>query len=500
MSHIVHRKHAVLAALAFVPALWPSAECIAAESGNVNATLRTLGLITGEMRPGSAAATDVHAPTLELLSIDARNVQGTGVFGSMYGFMQQQWSSGPTGRAGDLMTGLIGWEGVDHRVRLQAGRLAVFAGAPRYVYLDGASATTRLPGDLRLDAYAGSGVYETFQRSFSAPVYGARLAWMPWEIGHIGVAAQNVDEAGPSGTDTVAARQTLGVDASFRAFKPLLLTGSYAHDLLGGGLQEARLDAAWRLSPHIAVHARGEIRDPLAWLPKTSIFNAFVARTDGLLGGGIDIDTPGALSLAGGYDRFLIGDDVLDGYRAFAEARLRIDAAGRYRTGLQYGRLYNGDNGYDQLRVYMTAKATSTVSFTGDVDGYRFFRAIRGETMSIRGLLGVRWAAKPGVGLGVDGQVWRNPYFENQALVMFTLILNEQLLARPVAVAAAPAKPAPAKAEAEDDEEDEKAEPAADKPATPDAKAPEAKPAPPDPAGDDEGDAPQPKLADGGKP
>lgn len=476
MSHVTgrpgHLMRSAGACLAFVSLLYTPRAVGAAEPADVHASVRVLGLATGQMRPGSTAATDVHAPTLELLSIDARNIQGSGMFGAMYGFLAQQWGAAPSGRSADVMTGYVGWEGVDHRLRVQAGRLAVFAGAPRYVFLDGAATTVRLPGDVRVDAYAGSGLYETFEKSFSAPVYGGRVAWMPWEIGHIGIAAQGVDEQRATGSGTEAARRTVGVDASLRAWKPLLLTGTYAHDLIGGGLQEARLDAAFRLSPHLAVHARGEVRDPLAWLPKTSIFNAFVARTDGLVGAGFDLDTPGALSVSGGYDRFLTGAGGLDGYRAFAETRLRIDPAGRYRAGLQVGRLFNGENGYDQVRVYVTAKAGSRWTITGDLDGYRFFHAIHEERLSTRALLGVRCAVVPGVVVGLDGQLWRNPYFESQAMGLLTLAVNEQtVLRRPPGIAPPPRTTSEPTADedAEDADDDKKsaapkAEPAEDAP------------------------------------
>ncbi len=508
MSHITGRSGFVMrtggAVLALVALLCVPRLGAATELGDVHASVRTLGLATGVIRPGSTVATQVHAPTLELLSIDARNIQGSGLFGAMYGFLAQQWGSAWTGRSADVMTGYVGWEGMDNRVRVQAGRLAVFAGAPRYVFLDGAATTVRLPGNLRVDGYAGSGLYETFEKAFSAPVYGGRIAWMPWEIGHIGIAAQGVDEARATGSGTEAARRTVGVDASLRAWKPLLLTGTYAHDLIGGGLQEARLDAAYRLSPHLAVHARGEVRDPLAWLPKTSIFNAFVARTDGLVGGGFDLDTPGALAVSGGYDRFLTGAGGLDGYRAFAETRLRIDPAGRYRAGLQFGRLFNGENGYNQVRLYVTAKAGMRWTLTGDLDGYQFFHAIHDETMSTRALVGVRCAVTSGVVVGLDGQLWRNPYFEAQAMGLLTLAVNEQTVLRPPP----PIQPPPrttSEPTADEDEEDKEDKDDDDKPAAPKAE-PGAAPAPGASKAADEDDdedekpAPQAPPAAGGQP
>jgi hypothetical protein len=443
--------------MAVAATLLPGGSAIAAESvlggGEVRASLRAMGLVTGQLRPGLTAATDLHLPTWQMLTLDGRNLGNSGVFASAYGFLQQQWADGPAGRGADLVHGHIGWEGLNKRVRVQAGRLSVFAGAPRYVFLDGVAAAAHLPANLRLDAYAGTGVYETTTKAFEAPVFGGRLAWTPWEIGHVGVALQSLDTP-VAGGGSAAARRTIGVDAALRLYEPLLLTGSYAHDLLGGRLQEARLDANYRLSKYLSVFALGELRDPLAWLPKTSIFNAFVDRNDGIAGAGFDLDTPGALTLSGGYDRYLVADEIPDGYRGYLEARLRIDPSGRYKAGLQYARLNNRQNGYDQGRLWASAKASAQVQLSCELDTYLFHKEIRGETVSLRGLASVRWMAKPGVQIGLDAQAWQNPYFTNQALAMVSLQLDEGMLARPITKVPLTLPKAAADEEEEEDEKD----------------------------------------------
>lgn len=445
-------------AAAVAAALLPAAGATAAESvlggGELRASLRAMGLVTGQLRPGLTAATDLHLPTWQMLTLDGRNLGNSGVFASAYGFLQQQWADGPAGRGADLVHGHIGWEGLNKRVRVQAGRLSVFAGAPRYVFLDGVAAAALLPANVRLDAYAGTGVYETTTKAFEAPVFGGRLAWTPWEIGHVGVALQSLDTP-VAGGGSAAARRTIGVDAALRLYEPLLLTGSYAHDLLGGRLQEARLDANYRLSKYLSVFALGELRDPLAWLPKTSIFNAFVDRNDGIAGAGFDLDTPGALTLSGGYDRYLVADDIPDGYRGYLEARLRIDQSGRYKAGLQYARLNNRQNGYDQGRLWASAKASAQVQLSCELDTYLFHKEIRGETVSLRGLASVRWLAKPGVQIGLDAQAWQNPYFTNQALAMLSLQLDEGMLARPITKVPLTLPKAASDDEEEDEEEAE---------------------------------------------
>ena len=80
-----------------------------------------MGLVTGQLRPGLEAATDLHLPTWQLLTLDGRNVGGTGVFASAYGFLQQQWADGPSGKSADLIHGHIGWEAWARRSACSSG-------------------------------------------------------------------------------------------------------------------------------------------------------------------------------------------------------------------------------------------------------------------------------------------------------------------------------------------------------------------------------------------
>jgi hypothetical protein len=166
------------------------------------------------------------------------------------------------------------------------------------------------------------------------------------------------------------------------------------------------------------------------------------------------LDTPGALTLSGGYDRYLVADEIPDGYRGYLEARLRIDPSGRYKAGLQYARLNNRQNGYDQGRLWASAKASAQVQLSCELDTYLFHKEIRGETVSLRGLASVRWMAKPGVQIGLDAQAWQNPYFTNQALAMVSLQLDEGMLARPITKVPLTLPKAAADEEEEEDEKD----------------------------------------------
>jgi hypothetical protein len=438
------------------------------EGGAIHFSARSVTIANRELRPGAFNESEFGLPTFQLLSIEGENVGGTGFFGNFSGYTSQHLV-GSLGeeKTGDLVYGYLGWEDETKNVRVLLGRQLIFAGAPRYVFLDGVSTIVRLPMDLRLDAYAGTAAFGAFDEVFQAPTYGGRLSWTPWEWGHIGASFQEVQDPVAAGegeeTEIGAARRSVGVDFSVRKFGPMLWTGSYAYDLLGGGMQEARVDGTYRFNKWLSVYGRGEVRDPLAWLPKTSIFNAFVSRTDGIVGGGFDLRTPGALSVNGGYERFLVGDDQIDGYRGFMDFALRIDADGRYRAGMTVSRLSNGDNGFTQARVYGRARVIDGVSVAGDIDTYLFFRDIRQESKSVQGSLSVRWDAKRGLEVGVDGQVWTNPYYTSQGMGLLTLTLNDEFFRGHETVAAKLTWDKAAAAKSSDDGEDEdKAEDKAD--------------------------------------
>ncbi len=402
--------------------------------GEVHVTAKSITTISREVVPGALNATEQQIPTMQILNLRGENIGGSGMFAYGSGFAAQQIASGslPPARAADLAYGYVGWDGLDHKIRISVGRQFVFSGAPRYVFMDGASAIVRLPANLRLDVYGGTAAFSAFQNEFSAPVVGTRLAWMPWTVGHIAAAFQDV-----SGT-TEATRRTVGTDASLR-IKSLTFTGAYAYDLLGRGMQEARIDGTWRPFPWLGIYARGEARDPLAYLPRNSIFTAFVQRTDGLVGGGFDIKTPGALYGSGSYDRYIIGGGNLDGYRAQLNVGLRLNEQGTYRTGVTYNRMFNGDNGYDQARIWCRGELPAHLTAAVDLDSYFFFSPVRGVSQSLMATAALRYLPLRGLTAGLDGQVWTNPYYTSQVMALVSLTITDALF-RPVPVAAPPPK------------------------------------------------------------
>ncbi len=412
--------------------------------GGLHFSARSVTVLTRDVAPG-LNTTDAQAPTFQLLSFHGNNINNTGIFGSGSGYLTQQLASGDLagGRRGDIAYGYLGWahesEDRSREVRVQAGRQFVFAGAPRAVFMDGGSILGRYDM-LEVNLYGGSAVMRDLDNIFSAPVYGGRVAWTP-KMGHVGVAYQDI-----SGNADLT-RRTVGADGALHL--PFAgrwtATGVAAYDLLGNGMQEVRLDIRWQPKPveqWLDLYVRGEARDPLAYLPRNSIFTAFVQSTDARAGGGFVLRTPGAFFCNGSYDRYHVVGEGLAGYSGQAEAGLRIDRAGNYRTGLAYSRMSNATNGYDQARIYGRAAPIKQFTAALDLDSYWFFHDVRGTDRSLMATLALRWNATRGVTVGVDGQVWTNPYFTKQALGMATLTVTDAFFRRFASADAPKAAPA----------------------------------------------------------
>lgn len=398
--------------------------------------LRSVTLSTRQMRPGTDDQTRDFSGSWQLLHAEGHDLGGSGVSVALGAWAVAAISdSAAEAGTADLVFGHVGWRNKSRSLSVQVGRQGVYVGAPRYVFLDGVRAEAELPANLRLSGYGGYAVWEHLHEALTTPVVGGRLGWHYWKIGHVGVAFQDIS------VHAQMNRRSLGVDFGLRALDPLRFQGSWAYDLLGQGLQEARIDGILAVNKHLDLTCRAEVRDPLGWLRRASIFTAFVDRTDPVAGLGFHLRTPGALQVKGRYDRFFNEGDLVDGYRGDLEAILRMDARGRYIVGLMGGALNNGDNGFWHARVYATAAVSERLRLSLDVDGYRFMRNFKGYDRAVLSAVAARWQALHGLSFVVDGRVWQNPEFERQAQGMLHVVATQALFARVAAAKPDAAKP-----------------------------------------------------------
>ncbi|MBM4343235.1 MAG: hypothetical protein FJ100_07625 [Deltaproteobacteria bacterium] len=417
-------------------------------AGELHGSVRSLTWGTRDLKPGAWDQTQPALPTLQHLTLRGDALGGTGLYfdGSAFAMQQLAGSGSAPTRRGDLVYGYLGWQNAGRSARVQLGRQLVLSGAPRYTTLDGVFVDLLGPADLRVQVHGGTAVFAGFDHALKAPAVGARVQWQPALRGHVAVAIQDV-----SGL-AAATRRTVGADFSARLPGETALAGSAAYDLLGRGLQDARVDLSNRPRPWLGLHLRGELRDPIAYLSADSIFQAFVQRTDGVVGAGFDVQTPGALHGSGSYERFVAGDGHLDGYRGQVDVGLRLDDRGEDRIGATLARVGNGDNGYSQARLWWRGRLRDALRPALDLDALWYFRPIRGHDQSLVATASVRWTGKAGLSAGVDAQWWSNPAFTAQALVLATVSATDDLF-RPTAPPPPPLTPP--KAETEDDEEDE---------------------------------------------
>lgn len=407
---------------------WPAASF----AGDMHLELQTLGLWTRDLRPSAFDQTEQRVPTFQVLRFSGQELGGTGFFAAGNAYLGQQWGdeSVRESRMGDVAFGYLGWKNATRSLQFKLGRIHIFGGVASAVMLDGAVATAWLPGDVRLDAWGGMAGRAGLDNAFEAPAYGGRLAWMPWELGHLGLSFQNVEEKAG------VAQRSLGGDFSLRAIDKLLVTGAGAFDLVLGRLQEARVDASYRLTSYLDVNLRSEMRDPTAWLSRTSIFTAFVNRQDTAVGGGLQLRTPGALAVSAGYERFVVGDGFADGDRAHLEFKLRPVDGVPHSGGLRLTRATGAGEGYLRARLYGTWRPSGKLSVSAAGDAFVLDKPIHGDDTSIMGTLAGRYDLVDGATLGLDGQLWRNPYFDKQGLLMFSLRLTDALWQSKAPVAA----------------------------------------------------------------
>jgi hypothetical protein len=101
---------------------------------------------------------------------------------------------------------------------------------------------------------------------------------------------------------------------------------------------------------------------------------------------------------------------------------------------------------------------------SGELDGYRLLAPIRGHDTSGLAALALAWEGRRGLRLGLDGELWSNPYFTEQARAVLSVTATDELFSRRPLLPPARPLPAPeAKKRKEEPAEDKGETPAEDK-------------------------------------
>lgn len=311
---------------------------------------------------------------------------------------------------GDLLYANVSWKGLDDNLRVKAGRQFVWAGAAvGGLVLDGVSIAGDLPWDIELSAYGGFAAPPRFR--YAADEYkfdyatGARLAWAPWDIGHIALSY------GREGHGGDLAREQVGVDLSFVYFEWLGVYGSTLVDLVNEDLDEAHvhIDAMPIDGLHVEVNYEGV--DTTSRIRKTSIFHVFSDDVYHAFGGSVDWQSPGWLGLTAGYRHFLYTGDS-DGFKVTGGAKLLFDRKTRDVVGLEYGRLDADMNAYHQVRLYGRFTIAEHFMVGGDVNNYFYDHELRGYSRTHFANLLAGWEIGEGMSLEGDFGVMVDPRYD----------------------------------------------------------------------------------------
>jgi hypothetical protein len=152
------------------------------------------------------------------------------------------------------------------RAELELGRFIATAGAIRPTHLDGIEAGVKLPGQVRLDAFAGVPVAPHFGQNAFDWAAGGRVSRRIGEIASVGIAYLHRREKGS------LADEEIGLDANAVPFPWLDLSGRVALDLIQFGVTEARVAAGTRRGAWSGDIYFAEL-SPSRLLPATSLFS-----------------------------------------------------------------------------------------------------------------------------------------------------------------------------------------------------------------------------------
>ena len=261
------------------------------DAGRIYWSTTTLLPVGGMAAPDGSGDSRIRARIYEFLTIGTKDAGVPGlsvdVSGWLVGDLVEPYPAVEGDRfRGDLLYANVSWTGLEDNLRLKLGRQFVWAGAVGGLILDGLSVAGDLPYDIELSAYGGIAAPPRFR--YTADAYewdyavGARAAWAPWDIGHIGVSY------GREGHGGDIAREQLGVDVSFEYFDWLQAYGSVLVDLVNLGLDEGRLhvDAVPLDGLHVEVGYEGV--DTTSRIRKTSIFHVFSDAVYHSVGGSVE--------------------------------------------------------------------------------------------------------------------------------------------------------------------------------------------------------------------
>ena len=361
-------------------------------SPSVSGSTETFTTFWRELDPSTSSdATRNRMPVYQFVTVRGRDLGVPGLSVDVSGFGQLELARGFAADrgTGDLMVGFVRYVDPNGWVRATAGRQFVYRGGGYGVALDGATVEGFLPWHLQAQAFGGIVAERTFDGTFDRPAVGGRLAWMPWDWGHVGASYYQEWNAGQID------RQNAGFDAALNCFKQVRVDAASSFDLVGVRVQDVDLTVTYLPSRMASVFVHYGLFDPDALLPRSSIFWVFANELHHQVGGGVDVRPFRGFSVWVNWDQYLYGGGDT-GYLGKARASYLLPVAMPVTVGVEYDRMSETANGYDAVRAF----GTGETGFGGL--GYRFLPGLVLDvgaevnrtpvvTAEVRGLAKLTW-------------------------------------------------------------------------------------------------------------
>lgn len=279
---------------------------------------------------------------------------------------------------GDLLLGTVAYTMPNRKFSIKLGRQFLMTGAGNGLVMDGGWFRARPGKDVEIEAFGGWVPWSEFDYDFHRVVFGARVAYNPWDWGRIGVSYVG-ERANVEGGDTGWARSNLGFDYAFRWWRPMELSGWLTVDMVRGSIQETENTVAFFPTREWTVSLDYGMHDPAARIPRTSIFSVFTSSFYHKVGAEVAYRSRGWLS-ANLYGRFYRYGEGDNGYELGFKPQLRFGrrTAADSAAGLEVARLKGFSNAYTLARAFGRWVPIPRMDIVLDVQNYFYDDAING--------------------------------------------------------------------------------------------------------------------------
>ncbi len=395
----------------------PAAE-IATPGPVVYGRLQTYMRLYEEVSPKDRAAKQFRLPILTTVHVGGYRLGVEGLSAEVLGYGELEAfepRDGPIGRA-DLLLATVTWRGLpDRMLTLVVGRQLLHVAAAGNGILDGLYARVALPAQIIIEAWGGFTAEPEFDSDIERWQSGVRLAWDPWDHGHLGVSFHHEH----SGDDI--ARERLGVDFAWRTFPWLQVVGHAFIDTVELDLEEMLVRADVDISRELKLNAEYRRFDPAARIPKTSIFSVFAQTAYDEVGGsaGWYPERSGFSVFGRGSLIVYPGGDV--GGRASIRPRLVLDREDGEVIGLELGRVQGPESGYWDARVFGVWRPAKVVSLALDAEQAFYDEAQNGHRWSTFARASATLDLVAGLHVMAEMSVTLDPRFEQNWLSLVRL-------------------------------------------------------------------------------